>query len=86
MSFVKFAFAGVAGALFVAAPAAAVVELNTYAQFFQKTNLKHLEYASFDDHSTISVAGTPSLLIGLDYLKPGYAPGDLFNTTFLPSE
>ncbi len=82
MSFIRFAAASLVGAIVAATPAAAVEELQTYAQFFQKTNLKALEYASYDHKSMISVTGTSSLLIGLAFLKPGFSPGDLFDTIF----
>jgi hypothetical protein len=64
----------------VAAPASAATLL-TYAQFLQTTNTKAFNYDAQADRSVISVGGTGTVLIGLDFLISDPV-GTMFPTTF----
>jgi hypothetical protein len=64
----------------VAAPASAATLL-TYAQFLQTSNVKAFNYDAQADRSVISVGGTGTILIGLDFLISDPV-GTMFPTTF----
>lgn len=68
------------GAALAAAPASAVT-LMTYAQFFQTTNVKALSYDAQAGQSVITVTGTGTSLIGLDFLVSDPV-GTVYPTTF----